>query len=94
MVDMLFYFYSIIFYFLLPRHLANRLATAIKEGKGNPSTKKNKALVRAEEELNKINYDLNSAVAEVGEGALETFLLTMVLSPKHMMDRQTDRQTD
>lgn len=42
-----------------------KLRSTVTDGKANKVTKKNKTLLAAEEELNKLNYSLRSAATEV-----------------------------
>jgi len=42
-----------------------KLRSTVADGKANKVTKKNKVLLTAEEELNKLNYSFRSAATEV-----------------------------
>ncbi len=47
------------------REALEKLRAAIKDGRNNPATKKNKALLGAEDTANQLNYDLNKAESDV-----------------------------
>jgi hypothetical protein len=48
-----------------PRLALDKLRSVIEEGKANPVTARNSLLTSFEEELNKMNYNLSTAVAQV-----------------------------
>ena len=47
------------------REFIEKSRAAIKDGRSSDVTKRNPALIAAEETINQITYDLNSAEAEV-----------------------------
>ena len=51
---------------VLYRMEMERLQSAISEGKANKVTKKNKVIRSTEQTVNSLNYDLKTAIAEVG----------------------------
>ena len=56
--------------------MINKLESEVNKGKENVNTLKNKAIREAQEALNSIKYELNTAVAEVG--SFHMFIFTSV----------------
>jgi len=53
----------------------DRLRTAVIDAKSKKSTQRNESLLPAEDELSKLSYDLNLAVAEVSQIFSRSYIL-------------------